>query len=82
MNIWNQIITSLFNFKKNSSILGTVGQETLINQMVSMNRQSDELAAKAINKRVIRITSTTILGKLARILEVDPCVLIVDKEGN
>lgn len=81
MNIWNQIITSLFNLK-NSSILGTVGQETLINQMVSMNRQSDELAAKAINKRVIRITSTTILGKLARILEVDPCVLIVDKEGN
>lgn len=62
--------------------MGTVGQETLINQMVSMNRQSDELAAKAINKRVIRITSTTILGKLARILEVDPCVLIVDKEGN
>lgn len=62
--------------------MGTVGQETLINQMVSMNRQSDELAAKAINKRVIRITSTTILGKLARILEVDPCVLIVDKEGK
>lgn len=62
--------------------MGTVGQETLINQMVSMNRQSDELAVKAINKRVIRITSTTILGKLARILEVDPCVLIVDKEGK
>lgn len=62
--------------------MGTVGQETLINQMVSMNRQSDELAAKAINKRAIRITSTTILGKLARILEVDPCVLIVDKEGK
>uniref|UniRef100_A0A1I8MNS0 Cystathionine beta-synthase n=1 Tax=Musca domestica TaxID=7370 RepID=A0A1I8MNS0_MUSDO len=64
------------------SILGTVGQETLINQIVSMNRNTDELALKAINKRVIRIPSSAILGKLARVLEVDPCVLIVDKEDG
>lgn len=62
--------------------MGTVGQETLINQIVSMNRQLDELALKAINKRVIRLPSNGILGKLARIVEVDPCVLIVDQEGN
>lgn len=65
-----------------NSILGTVGQETLINQIVSMNRQQDELALKAINKRVIRIPSSGILGKLARILEVDPCVLIIDNEDG
>lgn len=59
-----------------------MGQETLINQIVSMNRNTDELALKAINKRVIRIPSSAILGKLARVLEVDPCVLIVDKEGK
>ncbi|XP_075158358.1 cystathionine beta-synthase [Haematobia irritans] len=64
------------------SILGTVGQETLINQIVSMNRQPNDMALKAINKRVIRVPSTANLGKLARILEVDPCVLIVDKEGG
>ncbi|XP_013117191.1 cystathionine beta-synthase [Stomoxys calcitrans] len=64
------------------SILGTVGQETLINQMVSMNRQPSDLALKAINKRVIRMPSSAILGKLARVLEVDPSVLIVDQEDG
>lgn len=68
--------------EEESSIVGVVGQETLINQMVSMNRSPDELAVKAINKRVIRLSSNAILGKLARILEVDPCVLIVDQEDG
>jgi len=62
--------------------LGVVGQETLINQIVSMNRQLDEPALKAINKRVIRLPETEILGKLARVLEVDPSVLIIKKESN
>jgi len=59
-----------------------VGQETLINQIVSMNRKLDEPALKAINKRVIRLPETEILGKLARVLEVDPSVLIVGKDAE
>ncbi|XP_061395204.1 cystathionine beta-synthase-like [Musca vetustissima] len=68
--------------EEDGSILGTVGQETLINQIVTMNRKTDEVVLKAVNKRIIRIPSSAILGKLARILEVDPCVLIVDKEDG
>lgn len=52
-------------------------QETLLSQIVSMNRQLDDPAIKALNKRIIRLTETDILGKLARVLEVDPSVLIV-----
>ncbi|EDW82625.1 uncharacterized protein Dwil_GK25034 [Drosophila willistoni] len=60
----------------NSSILGVVSQDTLINQIVSLNRQLTDPATKALNKRVIRLSESDILGKLARVLEVDPCVLI------
>lgn len=48
-----------------------------MNQIVSMNRQLSDPAIKALNKRIIRLTETDILGKLARVLEVDPSVLIV-----
>ncbi|XP_037932366.1 uncharacterized protein LOC119667149 [Teleopsis dalmanni] len=67
---------------ENDSIMGVVGQETLINQIVSMSRKPTDPAIKALNKRPIRLTSSDILGKLARVVEVDPCVLIVDKEGD
>ncbi|XP_034671422.1 cystathionine beta-synthase [Drosophila subobscura] len=66
---------------EDGSILGVVGQETLINQIVSMNRQRTDPALKALNKRVIRLEPTEVLGKLARILEVDPSVLIVGKSA-
>jgi len=56
-----------------------VGQETLITQIVSMNRQQSDPAIKALNKRVIRLNESEILGKLARVLEVDPSVLILGK---
>lgn len=62
-----------------SSVLGVVGQETLITQIVSMNRQQSDPAIKALNKRVIRLNESEILGKLARVLEVDPSVLILGK---
>lgn len=62
--------------------MGTVGEETLINQIVSMNRQLNESVIKACAKRVIRMPSEGILGKLARVLEVDPCVAIVDVESK
>uniref|UniRef100_W8BEL3 Cystathionine beta-synthase n=1 Tax=Ceratitis capitata TaxID=7213 RepID=W8BEL3_CERCA len=62
--------------------LGVLLQETLINQIVSMNRKLDEPAVKAVNKRIIRLPANAILGKLARILELDPCVLIVDNEDG
>lgn len=65
----------------NRSLVGTVGEETLMTQIVSMNRQLGEPAVKAAAKRVIRVPSNGILGKLARVLEVDPCVVIVDIEG-
>ncbi|XP_023177981.2 cystathionine beta-synthase [Drosophila hydei] len=63
--------------KNDGSVLGVVTQETLLSQIVSMNRQLDDPAIKALNKRIIRLTETDILGKLARVLEVDPSVLIV-----
>lgn len=62
--------------------MGVVLQETLINQIVSMNRKTEEPVVKAVNKRIIRLPSNAILGKLARILELDPCVVIVDIEGE
>jgi len=68
--------------EEDGSIVGVVGQETLINQIVSMNRPLSAPAIKAANKRPIRLSTTAILGKLARILEVDPCVLIVDNEAG
>ena len=68
--------------EEDGSPVGVVGHETLISQMISMNRQQTEQATKAINKRVIRLSSNDILGKLARVLEVDPCVLIVDKQDG
>nr|XP_014087512.1 cystathionine beta-synthase-like protein [Bactrocera oleae]XP_014087513.1 cystathionine beta-synthase-like protein [Bactrocera oleae]XP_036232113.1 cystathionine beta-synthase-like protein [Bactrocera oleae]XP_036232114.1 cystathionine beta-synthase-like protein [Bactrocera oleae]XP_036232115.1 cystathionine beta-synthase-like protein [Bactrocera oleae] len=64
------------------TLLGVVLQETLINQIVSMNRKTEEPVVKAVNKRIIRLPSNAILGKLARILELDPCVVIVDIEGE
>ncbi|XP_054729598.1 cystathionine beta-synthase [Anastrepha obliqua] len=67
---------------EDSTILGALVQETLLNQIVSMNRQQDAPAVKAINKRIIRLPSNAILGKLSRILELDPCALIVDNEGD
>ncbi|XP_016954617.1 cystathionine beta-synthase [Drosophila biarmipes] len=63
------------------SILGVVGQETLITQIVSMNRQQSDPAIKALNKRVIRLNESETLGKLARVLEVDPSVLILGKSA-
>ncbi|XP_034114775.2 cystathionine beta-synthase-like protein isoform X2 [Drosophila albomicans] len=63
--------------QKTGAVLGVVGQETLLNQLVSMNRQLDEPALKAINKRVVRLPESDIVGKLARVLEVDPSVLVV-----
>jgi len=63
------------------SILGVVGQETLITQIVSMNRQQSDPAIKALNKRVIRLNESETLGKLARVLEVDPSVLILGKSS-
>jgi len=72
----------LISFSVCRTVLGVVGQETLINQIVSMNRKLDEPALKAINKRVIRLPETEILGKLARVLEVDPSVLIVGKDAE
>lgn len=62
--------------------MGTVGEETLLTQMVSMNRQLTEPAVKAVAKRVIRVPSTGILGKVARVLELDPCLIVVDKESK
>ncbi|XP_067640975.1 cystathionine beta-synthase-like [Eurosta solidaginis] len=67
---------------EDSTLLGAVLQETLLTQIVSMNRLTNETIIKAVNKRIIRLPSDTILGKLARILEIEPCVLIVDKEGD
>lgn len=58
-----------------------VSQETLITQIVSMNRQPSDPAIKALNKRVIRLNESEILGKLARVLEVDPTVLILAKNS-
>lgn len=72
----------MFSIVSFSTLLGALLQETLINQIVSMNRKTDEPAVKAVNKRIIRLPSSAILGKLARILELDPCVLIVDIEGE
>uniref|UniRef100_A0A1A9W8N6 Cystathionine beta-synthase n=1 Tax=Glossina brevipalpis TaxID=37001 RepID=A0A1A9W8N6_9MUSC len=68
--------------EEDDTLLGVVSQENLINQIVSMNRQHNDLALKAINKKIIRVSSSTILGKITRILEVDPCVLIVDKKNS
>uniref|UniRef100_D3TMI8 Cystathionine beta-synthase n=1 Tax=Glossina morsitans morsitans TaxID=37546 RepID=D3TMI8_GLOMM len=68
--------------EEDDTILGIISQEALIKQIVSMNRQHSELALKAINKKVIRVSSSTILGKVSRILEVDHCVLIVDKKDG
>jgi len=68
--------------EQDESILGIVAQETLVNQIISMNRQLTDRAEKALNKRVIRLSSNDILGKLARVIEIDPCVLIVDKENG
>lgn len=56
-----------------------VGQDTLITQIVTMNRQQTDPAIKALNKRVIRLQDTDIVGKLARVLEVDSSVLIIGK---
>ncbi|KAH8358769.1 hypothetical protein KR093_002273 [Drosophila rubida] len=66
--------------QQTGTVLGVVGQETLISQMVSMNRRLDEPALKAINKRVIRLPESEKLGKLARVLEVDPSVLIIGEK--
>ncbi|XP_055913091.1 cystathionine beta-synthase [Eupeodes corollae] len=65
--------------KDSGSILGVVNQETLINQIVSMNRQNTDPAIKALNKKPIVVTSNAILGKVARVLEVETSVLVVDK---
>ncbi|XP_017845358.1 cystathionine beta-synthase-like protein [Drosophila busckii] len=64
---------------KSSTVLGVITQETLINQIVSMNRQMDAPALKVLNKRIVRLPPCEVVGKLARILEVDPSVLIVSK---
>lgn len=53
-----------------------------MNQIVSMNRQLNEPVIKALNKRIIRLPETEILGKLARVLEVDPSVLIIKKAAD
>ncbi|XP_065364719.1 cystathionine beta-synthase [Calliphora vicina] len=68
--------------EEDSSLVGTVGEETLLTQIVSMNRKLDEPVVKAAAKRVIRVPSNGILGKLIRVLEVDPCVVIVDVENG
>ncbi|EDW68377.1 cystathionine beta-synthase isoform X1 [Drosophila virilis] len=68
--------------QKDGSVLGAVTQETLMNQIVSMNRQLNEPVIKALNKRIIRLPETEILGKLARVLEVDPSVLIIKKGAD
>lgn len=60
------------------SILGVVTQESLINQIVSMNRKNSDSALKAINKKPIKVTSNAILGKVARVLEVETLVLVID----
>lgn len=65
--------------KDDGSILGVVNQETLINQIVSMNRQSSDPALKALNKKAIIVTSNAILGKVARVLEVESSILVADK---
>ncbi|KAH8272421.1 hypothetical protein KR026_007748 [Drosophila bipectinata] len=68
--------------EEDGSVLGVVGQETLITQIVTMNRKQSDPAIKALNKRVIRLPETEILGKLARVLEVDPSVLIIGKTAS
>ncbi|XP_067640988.1 cystathionine beta-synthase-like [Eurosta solidaginis] len=64
------------------TLLGAVIQDRLINQMVSLNRPHDNPIIDAVNRRAIRLPSNAILGKLARILEADACVLIVDTEAG
>lgn len=59
-----------------------MSEETVLTQIVSMNRQQDAPVVKAAAKRVIRIPSNGIVGKLARVLELDPCVAIVDEESK
>lgn len=54
----------------------------MLTQMVSMNRSLTEPAVKAVAKRVIRVPSNGILGKVARVLELDPCLIVVDKESK
>ncbi|XP_020797765.1 cystathionine beta-synthase [Drosophila serrata] len=68
--------------EEDGSILGVVSQETLITQIVSMNRQPSDPVIKALNRRVIRLNESEIIGKLARVLELDPTVLIVGKNAS
>ena len=71
----------LFHYLQ-SSFIGTVSEETVLTQIVSMNRQQDAPVVKAAAKRVIRIPSNGIVGKLARVVELDPCAAIVDEESK
>ncbi|EDV98592.1 cystathionine beta-synthase isoform X1 [Drosophila grimshawi] len=68
--------------QNDGSVLGVVTQETLMSQIVSMNCKLNVPVVKAVNKRAIRLPENEKLGKLARILEIDPSVLIVKKSSE
>lgn len=67
--------------KLTKSIIGAVTSEVLTNQVVSHNLSLKAPASKGIFKKAIKVTSDTIIGKLARILEVEDFV-IVFREGE
>lgn len=71
-------LSCYFEILFRNKILGIISEEKLMQQIVTMNSGTNELSLKAV-QRVPILPETTILGKVARILEIEPCVIIVNK---
>ncbi|KAL5276912.1 CBS.2 family protein [Megaselia abdita] len=71
----------VFN-KESGRIIGAVTLDVLTNQIVSNNLSLKSPATKGIFKKAIKVTSDTIVGKLARILEVEDFVMVSKNENE
>lgn len=64
------------------TIRGAVTLESLTTQIVSKNLKQADTVAKAIYKKAIKLDVDTPLGKIARVLEVEPCVILYDETDD
>lgn len=62
--------------KESQKIIGAVTLDVLTNQIVSNNLNIESPASKGMYKKAIKLTADTIVGKLARILEIEDFVMV------
>ncbi|KAL5276911.1 CBS.2 family protein [Megaselia abdita] len=68
--------------KETGKIVGVVTMEALTNEIVSHNVCVKSSVTKGMYKKVIKVTEDSIIGKVARILEVEDFVLVLKTENE